>query len=363
MKRFASETLVRGLVLLTVLLPTAEARAGKEILEVPLQLSPVELPIELSGAMDLRWSSEDSIVVGVRGQGLYAWKVGAKTALRIARSATPPYDYGRVAYSELGAVYSGALFGFSRLEAGRTMLEGGFVLVGDLDRSASTSLVVGLRGSASDETTNRYEGYIAWLVDDDEEPRGLIPTMDAGRGFDWCAGAQLPVGRFVRSDRVVVVPSAEAGAYVYDTSGKLVEALSVAALGVDEGCQIQREQMFALSNEEYATSWINQRTLVDEIVGDGVGAYWMFVRKVDQHRSKPVCWDLVKWELGETDYQEHTPCVVSSENLAARLRADLRGDRLFVLLSRGKAQAFLGTLRASSRQPMVHEPVDPETKN
>ena len=298
--------------------------------------------------MDLRWSSEDLIVVGVRDQGLYEWKLGAATARRIAQSTSPPYDYGRVAYSKSGTIFSGALFGFQSLKQGRSLFIGDFVLVGDLDRSESTSLVVGLRDGASEETKDRYGGYVAWLVADGEEPKGLIPTMDAGRGLDWCAGAELPVGRFVGADRVVVVPGAEAGAYVYSTSGELVESLSLATLGVDEGCRIEREQMFALSNEDYVATWLSHRTVVDEIVSDGEGSFWLFVRRVDTNRAKPVCWDLVAARAGASGWLDRQPCVISSENLAARLRADLREDRLVVVLTRGKTEVFLGTLRAES---------------
>lgn len=363
MRRLASEAFAWGLLLLAAVLPASRGAAGEESAETSLRLSPVELPEELSGAMDVRWSSTESLIVGVRDRGIYDWKPGARTARRIARSTSPPYDYGRVAYSGSGIVFSSALFGFFRLEEGRPVLRGGFMLVADLDRGESSSLVVGLRASASDNKADRYEGYLAWLVDDDGEPRGLVPTLDAGHGFDWCAGAELPVGRFISEDHVVVVPGAEAGAYVYDTNGHLVETLSVAELGVDEGCGVAREQMLALSNEDYATKWINQRSVVDEVVSDGTGAYWLFVRQVDQSRAKPVCWDLVERRLGQAHQLRRLPCIVSSDNLGARLRADLRGDRLFLLLSRGTAQAFVGTLNAARPKTNVRSAIDPSPED
>ena len=158
-----------------------------------------------------------------------------------------------------------------------------------------------------------------------------------------CAGVGLSVVRIISDERVLVVPGAEAGVFAFDRNGALIESLDAAMFSADVGCEAERREL--LLERPFRLAWLSRRRVIDEVVADETGNVYFFVRYLpsgsldyveDQPRGS-VCWDLVHAQADDLANLTTLPCAVRSERADARLRADLRGDRLVFLLQDGVA--------------------------
>ena len=124
--------------------------------------------------------------------------------------------------------------------------------------------------------------YAAWLIADGGvlSTRGLLPTRDGGRGLELCRDAELSVIRFVSEDRLLVIPGAETGVFVYDLDGALHDSLDAATFLAETGCDIEpNEWGRSPLNDAYARAdWLGPRRIIDEVVADGAGNVYVFVR-------------------------------------------------------------------------------------
>ncbi len=265
--------------------------------------------------------------------------------------------------------------------------------LGDLDRRGSLTAAVGLIRTDDDG----WAPYAAWLIEDGGgAPRGLLPTRDGGRALEACSVAELSVVRFVSDDRLLVIPGAEAGVFVYDRDGALRDSLDAATFFAESGCDNELDEFGSspLHDAYSRADWLGPRRIVDEVVADGAGNVYFFVRYGAESRrtaeldaaagsrsalvgagfqgsrrqqlrmrvSQPprqnvngiragsvadrvvasvppprgrVCWDLVHAHVDDLRTVTRQPCAVESEFADTRLRADLRGDRLVILLRGG----------------------------
>ena len=359
------------------------------------------LPENLTLATDVRWLNDGIVLLGVEGRGVYSWRLGEDEGEpRVSLAATDGYHRGFESYSRVGGasagrvVFAGGLFGVyeqGREDGGVSTLKP-IEIVGDVDRRGLLTAAVGL----SRTEDGSWEDHIAWLFRDGEsEPRKLLPTRDGGESMGHCWHAEVSAIRFISDERVLVVPGLEPGVFVYDLSGSLVEALTSETFSADTGCGLEPERGFMLGQAAFTIGWMAGRRLIDEVVADGSGNVYFFVRHVPEGpegidlgapapRIKPessrsavgqatviengatadggqvvtvvrgftkgaerdspaydasrpprgrVCWDLVHAPADELAAATTLPCAVESEFADARLRADLRGNTAIVLLT------------------------------
>lgn len=255
-------------------------------------LEVLELPLEVASASDVRWLSEGELLLGRSGQGVYSWRIGEDRAeLRATLAGTSllpsdgPADYSRVGgFSEGSLAFADIVFGLYRSdEAGvdRTLpLE----LVADIDRHEASTVAIGLvrqKGGGWGE-------YGAWLVQDDHQPRGILPTQDGGQGMSWCFEAELPAVRFVSPDRILVIPGAEPGIFVFSREGFLVGSVEASVFEADDGCVIEPAQRHLLADDAYRVAWLSRRRVIDEVVADETGNVFLFVRHVPDPLPEPL---------------------------------------------------------------------------
>ena len=344
-----------------------------------IRLRVFELPDEIAKARDVRWSSDSELLFGrgghrmVGGAGVYAWRIGEPTAELVA--ILSDHDVRRLfaesrfvrlqrlrAYADYslvgGAVSDGIAFAGGAHgvflqgaddEGGPELLKD-VGLIHDLDRRGDLTAAVGLdRNQRPDRADGGsfWEPQIAWLFKDgDHEVRSLLPTRDQGESMSRCNSAGLSVVRFIAEDRVLVVPGAEPGLFVFDGNGTLVESLEAEALLADAGCDVEGREL--LGERTYRLAWLGSRRVIDEVVADGSGNVYFFVRRLadgrldfgdgeDSPRGR-VCWDLLHARADDLRGIARTECAVESVFADARLRADLRGERAVILLEDGVAQ-------------------------
>lgn len=359
-------------------------------------LKRLDLPQQIARAADVRWRDDGEVVLGAIGQGIHAWRLGESGAeLRVALEEPAPEvleiggravvnrntferDYGRLGVSAQGLAVAD-LFG-GVFVANDTGIEGPVDLkfVGDLDRYGELTAVVGLML----EGTDGWAPYAAWLFENGAgSPRGLLPTRDGGRGLELCRDAELSVIRFVSDDRLLVIPGAEAGVFVYDLDGAIRDSLDAATFFAGSGCDVEPNEWgnSPLSDAYWRADWLGPRRIIDEVVADGAGNVYFFVRygaeqpaevasgpsRQERALGPPpalvglgagtltrstqndlvvasvppptgrVCWDLVHARVDDLRTVTMRRCVIESEYADTRLRADLRGDRAVILLRGG----------------------------
>ena len=262
---------------------------GQPMLE---RLEPLRLPQEVGLASDVRWSSEDELLLGVTGSGVYAWQLGAQNAnLQATLAGTElarlgrPQDYSRVGGASSGGVaFAGLLFGaYLQGEVGIQRLHPAeFVL--DLDRKGDLTVAVGLNR----DHEGAWETRVAWFIRDGEpRPRGLLPSRGDSQGMERCALAELAVSRFISRDRIVIVPGAEQGVFVFDLEGELRDSLEASTFLADQECGLESGQNHLLIDPAYRAAWLSRRRVIDDVVADEVGNVFFFVRHVSNEIPLP----------------------------------------------------------------------------
>lgn len=258
-------------------------------------LKRLDLPREIARAADLRWLEDGEVVLGVIGPGIHAWRPdqgGAEFRVALEEPAPEVFEIGgRVVvnrntfeqdYSRLGVSPEGLafadLFG-GVFVASADGIDGPVDLkfLGDLDRLGALTAAVGLML----KDTDGWAPYAAWLMEDGGgPPRGLLPTRDGGRGLELCRDAELSVIRFISADRLLVIPGAEAGVFVYDVDGSIHDSLDAATFFAETGCDVEpNEWGNSPLNDAYARAdWLGPRRIIDEVVADGAGNVYFFVR-------------------------------------------------------------------------------------
>ncbi|MYA07832.1 MAG: hypothetical protein F4060_11580 [Holophagales bacterium] len=258
-------------------------------------LKRLDLPREIVRASDVRWLADGEIVLGVIGSGIHAWRLGEKGAeLRVALEDPAPEvleiggravvnrntferDYGRLGSSPQGLAFAD-LFGGVFL-ANESGIDGpvDIKFLGDLDRRGARTAAVGLMLRDADG----WAPYAAWLIEDGSgPPSGLLPTRDGGRGLELCRDAELSVTRFISEGRLLVIPGAEAGVFIYDVDGALHDSLDAAVFFAESGCDLELNRWGSspLSDAYQRADWLGPRRIIDEVVADGAGNVYFFVR-------------------------------------------------------------------------------------
>lgn len=275
--RYVTPSLVLGLQLCA----SAGLRAQGDLAGPAIHgLRAVELPEPVARATDVRWFGEGVLLLGVVEGGVFSWRIGEDEAQREVRLFGTKYrvpghpDYGRLGGTGSdGFAFGNGLFGVYIHEPTGIRLLKDVELVGDIDRQRSLTATVGL----SRTVDRSWEHHVAWLFDG-PVVRPLLPTRDDGLAMALCYQADLSVIRFLSEDRLLVVPGAERGIFVYDRDGSLMDSLTSESFFADSGCEIGEEQSLLLGGAPYRAAWLNQRRVIDEVVADGTGNVYFFVR-------------------------------------------------------------------------------------
>ena len=369
------------------------------------RLERLDLPDDIARASDVRWLEDGEFLLGVIGRGVYSWSIGDEAGqLRVAleEPEAETYeigdrtvvnltqyerDYGRLSVSPDGIAFTDLFSGIHLATEDGVDSLADLEHVGDLDRRGSLTAAVGLVR----RDTDGWADHAAWLIRDGEPAaRGLMPTRDGGHGLEMCGDAELSVIRFIAADRLLVIPGAEAGVFVYDRAGALQHSLDAETFFGEDGCDIEANEWgrSPLSDAYVRADWLGPRRIIDEVVADSEGNVYFFVRygadgpaeglaasgqgwlpggipflvgfgagvlnqqliKDSVVASVPpptgrVCWDLVHAHVDDLRTATMQLCVVESEFADTRLRADLRGSRAVILLRGGALHG--GDVRAA----------------
>ena len=92
--------------------------------------------------------------------------------------------------------------------------------------------------------------------------------------------------RFISEDRLLVIPGAEPGVFVYDREGAFHDSLDAETFFAEGGCDVEANEWgrSPLFDAYVRAEWLGQRRVIDEVVADGAGNVYFFVRyAADDH--------------------------------------------------------------------------------
>lgn len=187
------------------------------------------------------------------------------------------------------------------------------------------------------------DGAIAWTARLGTEPPDLRPVAyaKAGKGarpFDACGGFLVGKLRFLDGGRLLIVPGAEPGVYLYSAEGRLERTWDTAHFGVDLRCDLDDETMLRLGGDAAARHrYLGRFTSVDEILPTPFGPA-LVVREVASQGTR---WSLVL--LREEGAPRRLDLPIGSTSERAHLRGDAKGDRLLLILKHYMPQAGEGS--------------------
>jgi hypothetical protein len=204
------------------------------------------------------------------------------------------------------------------------------------DRLAVLGLMRSDRGMSPD-------GAIAWTTTLGSDPPKLEPLAwaKAGKGarpFDACGGFLVGRLRFLDDGRLLVVPGAEPGIYLYSADGRLERTWDTAHFGIDLRCDFDDETMVRLGGDAAARHrYLAGFTTVDEILSTSAGPA-LVVREVAPKRTR---WSLLL--LPDTGVPRRIDLPIESTSPRAHLRGDAKRDRMLLILKHYMAQPDEGS--------------------
>jgi len=311
------------------------------------------LPVPMKHAHDVRWDGPDAVVLANGAHGIH-WlpldpRLPGRQILPGGKTQDAVWLAFRLALDGSTLAIAAPLYElvWQRRDGGDLHRDVVLEFMNDMDLRGDQLLLL---GTYRDESGRRSpDAALAWLVEFDGNEVGrrhAITFSSLGPGpqaMDACGAFELGHVRFLSDGRALVVPGAEPGAFLYDTTGKLLATWDTTALGLDVPCAtLEQERVEALSRDPDARwAWLNGFETVDEIL-DLPAAPVLITRRVTDGKTR---WRTIELLPQAKTTRRDLPLPSLSKN--THLRADFDGERIVFLL-----------YEAESRQPT--EPVTPE---
>jgi len=293
------------------------------------------LPADLRLASDVRWASDDAVWVAAGPRGVLEVPLleDGPAPRRLGTGGDPP-DGLLLAASD-GTV--AAAVGFGSVSWARTSppAAGGraspLATIVDFDLWQQRAVFLGARRGP--DGTWSPEGGILWagsLADGlaDVEVRMHSESGPRAEEMALCGTLDLGAVRFFPDGRYTVVPGVQPGAFLYAADGKLLHAWKTDSLGFYDRCDLDWEEARPVKRDPRARiRWWRRHPTLDEVVPWGE---WpaLIVR---HPRDDGTSWQIVV--LSDAGASKAIDLPIASASTGSHLKADLRGDRLALLVS------------------------------
>ncbi|MEO8504575.1 MAG: hypothetical protein ABI609_11805 [Acidobacteriota bacterium] len=199
----------------------------------------------------------------------------------------------------------------------------------DIDLRGDRLAILGLMRSANGMSP---DGAIAWIGRLGAKHVELRPITfsTVGKGAspeNLCAFTMVGKIRFMPDGRLVVLPGAEPGVFVYSADGKLEQTLDTAAQGLDLRCNFDEATRLRFGSDVRARfAYLNQFTTVDEILPLDQGPA-LILRTAGPLGTR---WDLVAFDRSGATRKVRLP--ITSTSVQMHLRGDACGDRVVLIM-------------------------------
>lgn len=322
----------KGLTGLAAVLLTAafavEASAVSQVVER-------SLPDDLRWASDVRWASDDSVWIAAGSSGVFEVSIADPAAPPRRLEANGKGPDGLLLAASDGVV--AAAVGFGPVSWARVATPNLFertahlATIVDFDLWQDRGIFLGARRGPKGEWAP--EGGLLWHRSIGTGFSDVEPALfaDGGPGaleVAFCGTLGLGAVRFFPDGRYAVVPGVQAGAYLYAADGKLLKAWKTEGLGFYDRCELDWDEARPVKADPRARlRWWRRHATLDEIVPWGE---WpaLIVRRP---RDEGTAWQLVV--LSATGASDPIDLPVESASTGSHVKADVRGDRLVLLVS------------------------------
>ncbi len=296
---------------------------------------------------DVRWASEDSILVSRAFDGVVELELGPQLARRrhpvpdqktFKSFGTWPFDRLAVSPQYLAFAAAGDHMAWRPLarpgDGNVVFPRKSFGIIEDLDLSGDRLLFLGT--PSTPEGVHAPQGGIAWLGTLRSDLDDLKPVLHDLGGPDVppmhlynCSSLALGAVRFLADGSFLVVPGFQPGAHLFSPAGRPVRAWSDEELTITTDCsgltKDFRQRLRLLPDVQ--TAWLNQRRVLDDILPlpEGPG---LLVRY--QGKDGLIHWDLKVLRTGGVDTY---PVPLAGRRPFDRLQGDVRGGKIVLLLA------------------------------
>jgi hypothetical protein len=199
----------------------------------------------------------------------------------------------------------------------------------DIDLHGDRLAILGLMRS---DTGMSPDGAVAWVGsigprDVDLQPVHYSAAGKGARPFDACSGFAAGKVRFLDDGRLLVVPGAEPGIFLYSTEGKLERTWDTVSLGLDLRCDFDDDTLLHFNSDVPARlEYIARFLTVDEALPTSPDPS-LLLRRVDADETR---WHMVLLHEDGSTTRIDVPVTASSRK--AHLWGDVRGDRILLVL-------------------------------
>lgn len=290
------------------------------------------LPAEIEYGFDVRWKSEQTVLLAAGRNGV--------VEVDLQSPGTPRIEIQGGGVPKVGDGPIDSFFFSSHLghSAGNTLVGSGFLAVAwkakgrqandvsfanliDLDLSGEQGVILGVRGTSTGHWGSI--GPTLWRV----RFSGTKTYFDPMEGPDGermraCHILQVGAVRVTADGRAIVAPGVEPGVRLFDRQGKLVRTWKTAGLGYEDRCSLTFEQSEPLAHMGPRQSWMNRRQLLDEMIVLPEGPM-LIIRQPVLNGTR---WRGVLLPYSGKPVDVAIP--VSSKSPHAHVRADVRGSRV-----------------------------------
>lgn len=312
-------------------------------------LSDRALPAPLQPAVDLRWANDGSADFALAKAGTVQASLeplGGSVKELIPGAMQPDgfWASARIGVSPEYLAVAGPAFALTWRKVGIPLRkEIDFDVIEDIDVGGRRLAVLGTRRDAKKGAAP--DGAIVWTGSLDKDLTDLRPLLYDQRGagapsFNNCINFELGSVRFLPGGELVVVPGVQAGAFLYDSQGRLMRTWDTVSLGLDNDCPgLSRDGAARLQFPDSRIAWLNQRRTLEDILPlpEGPG---LLVRSVSQGRPS---WELKVLDRNGPGHATYA-IPISPVNERSHLRGDVRNGRILLLMTT-LDQTFVKTIR------------------
>lgn len=306
-----------------------------------------ELPPILEWSRDVRFGAGGALYFSSRQQGVLEWQRGSFEPALWTPAGTgrnEVYLPDQLAASADRIVVSSSLFafGFGRRQGKGLEQVRPFDEIGDLDVFGERLAILGAQRDAKGEYAP--EGALAWTGRIGTDPLSWTPLFLSESGehalnFARCGQMRVGALRFLADGSLFLVPGVEGGAYLYGPAGQLERAFAAEKLGFDTGCPLDQKAANDYGiDEEGRWAWVNRRRVVDDVLPLPDGRIGLLVRELKDGKPR---FELVRVDRGGSIDRCTVP--VATDHVFARLKADVRGDEIVLLLTQEGFRPIAGT--------------------
>jgi hypothetical protein len=304
----------------------------------------LKLPDALAMAGDVRWASAGSLYIANGREG-----VSEVTLSGIVKSPPAVPGHNRSMTYQSGPIQSFHHAWFLATSADQLVTaspfrafawtprqprEGGLLLQEpfatsiDIDVWRNRVALLGVRGDANGRWPTA--GYTLWTADLSPSGAKVEPFLGgpAIPPLSYCQYLETGAVRFFPDGRLAVALGVEPGVKLFDADRRLVRTWPTDKLGYEDHCTLNKEQSIAFGTDvEGRADWLNRRQALDEMLALPEGPL-LVIRKATPKGTE---WRGVLLPFaGGAPVDIALP--ISSPSRLARVKADLRGDRVVFLI-------------------------------